>query len=429
MGLNRNFSLLWSGQMISELGSSISTVSVPLAAVTILKATSLQMGFLSAATSLPTLLLAIGAGVVADRISKRRVMLVANGGQALLMAAIALLLLAGRLNMSYLCGLIFLMCALGVFHSISSIAFVPTLVEREKLLSANTRIQGGRAVSSLLGKGLGGFLVALLTAPVALLVDAVSFLVCFVSVSAIRAEEPQKQPAPQASVSADVREGFRFVLREQRVRALLAYAATANMFISALLAIYVLYLARDLRLSAGLVGIIMAMMGVGALAGSVVASRISRQFSIGRILTVVALSTGIGAGLLGITFDWVVGTVAVQCIGMIVFGGAAAIANINLNGMMQAIPPPQLLARIFGIMQFAAAAVMPLGAVVSGVAGQYIHLKIIIELIAAGLLVASLWFILSPISRMTSIASMASHAKAPAESEMPELVASGKNSA
>jgi MFS family permease len=404
--LSRDFRLLWGGQVISSLGSAISAVAVPLVAITVLGATPFQMGVLSAAQSSPSVLLAVAAGVLADRVRKRTILFITNGGRAILMLAIGVMISTGQLRLGTLCVIVFCASALGVFYDVTYTAVIPLVAKREQLIKANTVIQGGRAASGLIGRGLSGILVSLFTAQGALYIDAFSFLVCFASVWLMKPQEIRTKEAASPTVWVDLREGFRFVLGQPHIRALTGYAATANMCIGGLFAVYVLYLSRDLGVAPGFIGLILATLGAGSLLGTVIVPRFIKKVGLGVVLTVSSAVTAGATWLLVIKPGCTACNITIQILGLILFGSSAAVVSVNINGLAQAITPSRLMARIFGIMQFLGATMMPLGALASGALGQYAGLSTSIHLVAGGFLASVLWFVLSPLLKVHSIPSV-----------------------
>lgn len=398
-----DFWLLWSGQLVSNLGSALGGIAIPLIAVILLKATPFQMGVLSALQSMPNLLLALLAGALADRVRKRGIMMGVDAGRALMVTAIGLLATTGRLTIESLGAMMFCIAAMGVFFDISYVAIIPTLVSRERLLKANTAIQGAHAASSLAGRSMGGMLIAVLSAPVAMYTDALTYVISFASLWFMHTTEPSRDPHEHRSAMlTNILEGLQFARKHAYVRALLGYAATSNFFISGLFAVYVLYLSDDLHISATFVGIILAMLATGSLAGTVIAPKVTNVLGFGRAVTMAALIASGGAWLL-IVVGSASTAIAIQTTGLAVLGAALTIVNVNISVLTQAVTPARLLARVVGVTQFVCSIMLPAGALISGVIGEYAGTRLSIALVAAGLMLTTCWLVFSPIAKLKAL--------------------------
>ena len=184
---NADFLKLWAGQSISLIGSEVTALALPLTAALTLNASPAQMGILGAVQYAPALLLGLFAGVWIDRVRRRPILLFADVGRALLLASIPVAILLGAHSMNYLYGVAFAVGALTVLFSVAYQAYLPSLVAKDHLVGANGRLEGSRVFSFIVGSSLAGALVQLLTAPIAILADACSFLVSVLSLEIGRA--------------------------------------------------------------------------------------------------------------------------------------------------------------------------------------------------------------------------------------------------
>ena len=228
-----DFLKLWGGQTVSLFGSYITELALPLTAVLVLHASAGQMGLLGTARWLPYLLFTLWVGALADRVRRLPLLIGVDVGRALAMGAIVTLALTGRLTFELLLALVFVFGAMTVVFDVSWYSFVPYVVSREQLIGANSRLQASSSVAQVGGPSLGGLLVQLVTAPYALLADAISFVVSALSLISIRVEEPKPEPDPDTAVSgslARIREGLSITYRNPFLRAFAGVAGFYNLF-------------------------------------------------------------------------------------------------------------------------------------------------------------------------------------------------------
>ncbi|HYM70921.1 MAG TPA: MFS transporter, partial [bacterium] len=224
---NREFRTFWAGQVISLFGDQITLLALPLAAVLVLHADAREMGYLSAAGWVPYLLFSLHAGAWVDRRGRRRrAMIAADLGRVVLLATIPVAYWAGRLTMGYLYATAFLVGALSVVFFVSYSTLFVSMVPRERYVEGSAILNGSRALSFVGGPSLGGFLVQLFSAPVALAADAVSFLVSAFCLARISPSEPPPEPRGEGATIA----GARFIMQSPISRAALAAGSTVNFF-------------------------------------------------------------------------------------------------------------------------------------------------------------------------------------------------------
>jgi MFS family permease len=245
---HREFLKYWTASAISDVGSQVTALALPLIGALTLGATPWQMGLLTASSTAPILLVGLFAGVLVDRLRRRPVLIATDVGRAILLLTIPLASLFGMLTIELLCVVALLVGALNVFFDLAHLAFLPVLVERDHLVDGNAKLEVTAAGAQVVGPNFGGALVGLLGAPFAVLLDALSFLLSGWLINRTRASEPPPTAAKRSSVWAEIREGFRIVLAQPLLRAIMAASATMNFFGRMFLAVYVLYMTRDLGL-------------------------------------------------------------------------------------------------------------------------------------------------------------------------------------
>ncbi len=398
---HRDFVRLWAAQTVSLFGSQVTTLALPLTAALTLKATPAQMGILGAAQFAPFLLIGLFAGVWVDRRRRRPVMIAADVGRAVLLALIPTLALLHVLRIEQVYVIAILAGALTLFFDVAYISYLPSLVARDRLSEGNAKLEGSAAVAELAGPGVGGVLAQILSPPLALVVDAVSFVFSALSLRTIRATEPE--PAPHArdeGVWRDIGQGLRVLLGNRLTRATVSAAATFVLCSSIGSSVYVLYLIRVLHLPPALVGLVYVASGLGSLPGAILCGKVTRRLGVGRAI-VVAVSAMSGARLLILAASGPVVVALAILMAAEAFGGFAAIIwDINQLSLRQGLTPQYLLGRMNASFRFIVWGMMPLGALLGGVLGAQIGLRPALAVSVIGGLLAPLWVLFSPVRQL-----------------------------
>ena len=397
-----NFLRLWSSETISSFGAQFSELAIPLTAVVLLQGTPAELGILNAAVTAPFLLFSLIAGVWVDRHRRKSVMIISNIARALLLGAIPLAAVTGHLSIILLIGVAFLIGTLRVFFDIAYQSLLPGIVEREQLVDANSRLEASRAVSSVAGPSLAGGLIQVLTAPFAIAFDAVSFIFSTFFLSKIDYDEQLQGQPDRQSVSAEIRQGLRIVVKDPRLRSLAGAGSTANFFEFAIMALFLLYAVNLLGLQPDLIGIILGVGALGAVVGALLAGKLASRIGTGpAILTSLIL----GATTWGPLIYLATPTTAIPLlVGAWFFGEVSFVAwSINQSSFRQAICPANLQGRVNATMRFFAAGTVPLGSITGGILGDILGLRLAIGVAAAGLLLAPLWLVLSPVRAIRKV--------------------------
>src|SRR5664279_5201378 len=293
---DRDFLKLWSGQAISRIGSTITSVGIPLTAALVLGASPLQMGILAGANGAGVVVFGLFAGAWADRLRRRPIMIVADLARAALLGTIPLAAALHRLNMTHLYAVATLAGILTVLFDVSYQAYLPTLVERTELVEANSKLALTGSIADVTGPGLTGLLVQLITAPMAILLDAASFLCSAISVWLIRKPEPRPAPNATPHMGREIAEGLSASWNDPVLRALLERAGGSAFFAGFFGGLYFLFAVRELHLSALLLGIVISVGGVSNLLGAVMAERLMLRLGLGR--TMIGAAWMIGGAML-----------------------------------------------------------------------------------------------------------------------------------
>jgi MFS family permease len=392
------FRNLWLGQSVSLLGDQVGFIALPLAAVLVLDAGPGEMGLLGAAALAPYLLLSLPAGVWLDRVaSRRRVMVATDVARAVLLASIPLAYALDALSFAQLYAVAFLTGCLAVFFDLSYPTLFVSVTPRERFLEGNSLVHGSRSFSFVAGPSLGGLLVQLLSAPFALLADAVSFLGSALFLGRVRAEEPPVDQAAATSMRAQAAEGLRFIGGNAIFRPTLTAVATLNFFNSAFLALFILYATRTLGIGAGALGLVLGVAALGGICGAVIAGRVGRRLGVGRAfalgcvlftapLILVPLAQGPKALVLVFLFA-----------AELISGLGVMILDVNAGSIMFALTPDRLRSRATGAFNVVNWGIRPLGALMGGALGAWIGVRPTLWIATVGALLGSLWLLPSPV--------------------------------
>ena len=393
-----NFMKLWAGQAISLFGSQITFLALPLTAVLVLDATPAQMGILMAVEALPSLLIGLFVGVWVDHYRRRPILIVADLGRAVLLGAVPVTAILGLLRLEHLYVVCFLVSALGLFFGVAHRSFLPSLVGREHLVEANSKLELSNSVAEIVGPGVAGGLVQVVTAPIAIAVDAISFLVSALLLGLIGVSEPVPRAAEQQqNIRKEMGEGLELVLRDRLLRSIAGCLSTLYLFNSVLEAVFILYVTQELGIEAGLLGLIFAGGSVGFLMGALLLGWVVRRFGWGPGIMVGLLLVGLSDLLIPLVRGSVVIAVAVLMTAQFFFGLGLVIFNAGQVSLRQAMTPDELQGRMNATMSFLAGAVVPLGGLLGGALGETLGLRPTLLLAALGEILSVLWLLLSPI--------------------------------
>ncbi len=404
-----DFTRLWAAQSISAVGSQVSLLALPLIAVLTLEASPFAVGVLGFVGGLPVLLIGLIAGVWVDRLRRRPLMIAADLGRAILLLTIPIAWWQGALSMSLLCVVTLLTGLLSVLFDVSFLSYLPTLVSRDALVEGNSKLEASASSSQVVGPGLAGWLVGVAGAPVALVLDAASFLASALFLTRIQAPEPASPPAAdRASLWTEMKDGVRLVRQSRILAALVACGATTSFSAWIFYAVYVLYMTRELGLTAEAVGLVFATGGAGALAGAMLAGPVRRRFGVGPTLVGGQLFFGL-TGLFvplalfvpSIALEIVVATEFLQWLGVIVY-------DINAVSLRQAITPRGAEGRVNATSRFLAWGVRPFGSLLGGLLGGLIGLPWTLVVGEIGIFLAVFWLIWSPIPKLQELPRAAS---------------------
>ena len=400
--LHRNvpFRHFWTGQTISLFGDQITLIALPLVAVLELHAGPAEMGYLTAANLLPNLLFSIHAGAWIDRrAGRRRVMIAADLGRAALLVTIPLAAWLGVLSMAQLYVVAFALGSFTVLFWVSYNAIFAALLEHDDYMTGSALLNGSRAVSFMAGMSLGGALVQALTAPFALIADAVSFMFSGWFMRASGATEPPPEPGTEGGVTA----GIRWLAHHPIMRADLAATATINLFNFMFFALFILYATRDLQVTPAALGLVLGAAAVGSIIGSLITGALQRRIGVGPAfalgcllfpapLLLVPLAGGSRAGVLAMLF-------------LAEFGSGLGVMILDITGgaIMAALIPEGLRSRVSGAFMVVNYGVRPVGSLAGGALGAWLGLRPALWIATAGAMLGVLWLLPSPVMRLREL--------------------------
>jgi predicted MFS family arabinose efflux permease len=398
---------LWAGLTVSQFGVQVSAIALPLVAVG-LGATPTQMGVLGALRWLPYLLLGLLAGAVLDRVRRRPVLIATHLGRALLLATVPAAALAGGLRVEQLYAVAFGVGALMVFSDGAYQALLPALVPRERLVEGNSRFALSDSVARVAGPGLGGVLVQLLTAPLAVALDALAFVADALLVLAIRRPEPPPAPRPAgagplAGLLPDVAEGVRWVFGSRLLRPIQLSSMAFIGANSVWTAVYVLFLARELGLAPATIGLVFAAGGPGALLGAALAGRIAGRLGPGPVIAGTYWLAG--AAALAVPLAAVAPVPAVPVLAVWTFAAnllitVGSVAELSLR---QAATPARLQGRMNTTMRSLNWGTVTVGSLLGGALGDRLGVPATLLLGTLLALAAALPVALSPVGRVREL--------------------------
>lgn len=387
-------------------GSQVSVFAIPLVAVLTLHVGAWQMGLLGAAGSLAIVFFGLSAGVWADRYERRRLLILANLARAAVILVIPALYWAGALSFTALVVVSFLIGGLSLLFDSAMSAYLPRLVDKADLERANSWIQSTESVGDLSGPGFAGLIVQVLGAPVALLLDSVSYLVSSLALTSLPKAEPIREPdaAPQSHRAA-VLSGFRILWGSAVLRPIALAAAHFNLFTAMFFALFTLYTVRVLGFSPFLLGAVTMTGGVAGLLGSAAAVRLSGRFGLGRTLIACYIVPGF-AGLLVPAAQSFDKPVAAVLVGASTFLWSFSVVILLILGasLRQQIVDDAHRGRVSATFRFISWGVDPVGALLGGALGaSAFGLRRTLIVSALGIVLSALWPLFTSVRTVRSV--------------------------
>jgi MFS family permease len=400
---NRPYMLLLSGETVSQFGSQITNVAMPIAAVSYLHASEFEVGLLGAAQMAAFLVLGLPAGAIVDRLSRRRVMIWANVIRALLLAIIPAMWLMGVLSVSGLVAVALLTGACAVFFDVAYMSIVPSLVPRAQLADANSRLESTLQTARIAGPAIGGALAKVVSAPLLPIGATVGYLASAFALSRIANDVPEPR-APGSRLWAEIREGASFVFRHPIIGRIVGSTAGSNLFSALIMTMVPVLVLRELGFGEIAFGALLTVGSVGAVAGGLSAPTLTRWLGEGHAIVVTYVATAVAmfgfVAVFWVPDAWVFLSLAVTEFWM---GFTILAFNVCQVSVRQKLCPPRLLGRMNASIRFAVWGVAPVGALASGVLASQIGLEPTFWIGVTGALAAAGFLVFSPLWRMRDV--------------------------
>ena len=397
-----DFLKLWAGESVSVFGSQVTVLAVPTVAILILHAGPFQVGILSALEFLAFPTLGLVAGVYADRLRRRPIMIVCDIGRGLALGSIPVAFLLNLLTLEQLYFVALLTGIFTVFFDVSYQSYLPALVDRPNLIEGNTKLEITRSTAQVAGPAVAGFLIQLIGGARAVAVDALSFFLSALALASIKKPEPEPRPSTASGTSGfipEMREGIDVVFRNPILWRIAACTATTNLGSNMVFgAVFLVFAYRQLHLSAAVVGVVFALGSVGALAGAFLAGWVARTLGIGPTLGVTIIVGGLA--LLATPLALVGAPALVLATTGFIEGLTIPVYNISQVSLRQAITPDRVQGRMNATMRTIVWGTIPLGAFIGGILGTSIGL--VQTIVLGGILstLAASWIFLGPVIRL-----------------------------
>ncbi|HET9680780.1 MAG TPA: MFS transporter [Candidatus Limnocylindrales bacterium] len=416
------FLRVFSATAISYFGSFITRVALPLTAIYVLGAGALEMSAIRSFEMVGWLVVGLFAGAWVDRLRRRPIMIAADLGRAVLLASIPVAAVAGVLGLWQLVVVAFLAAILSSFFDTASVAYLPTIVDRARLVRANSALAAAASTAEVTGFGLSGFLVQALTAPIAIAIDAASFVVSAALLLTIGRSEPPPPPAHEREpVLREIRAGAHEVLRSSTLRALTLAHAGNHVLWGVFGTTYLLFAVQEIKLDAAAIGVITAVGGAGSLIGAVVASRLSARIGIGMAMIAGLVGFTLGNALIPLAPAGAVLVGGAILVAQQLFGDASAtVHDILETSVKQAVVDNRILGRVNASIDFLTTITALIGSIGGGILAELFGLRVamLLGLLGGVLSIAALWF--SPIRHLRTVAAQATPPLTPEELPITE---------
>jgi MFS family permease len=392
----RVFRRYWSAQSVSLIGEEITLIALPLLAVLTVGAGPAEMGYLTAASLIPNLLFSLVAGAWVDRRPiKRHVMIVADLVRAALLLIVPVLAIAGVLELWHLYMIAFAAGTLTVFFDVSNSSLFASVVRREDYIAANSLVNGSRAMAFVAGPSVGGLLVQLITAPFALVADALSYLGSALLLSRIRPDESAAVAA--GTERTGIASGLVFVARSAILRPLLLGVTVLNLFNFVFHALFILYASTSLGLSPGQLGLVLGLGSVGGLLGAAITGRLTRRFGVGPIAVAGYVFFPLPLVLIPLASGSQPAIMAMLIAAGFLSGIGVMMLDIAVGSLQTAATPHHRLSLVSGARRTVNYGVRPLGALLGGLLGETIGVQPTLWIATVGAVAGVLFVLFSPI--------------------------------
>ena len=399
LGRNSDFVKLWSGFSIAVVGSQVTVLALPLAAVLVLGAGATETGLLVAFRMAPSLVVGLFIGAWVDRIPRRPILVGSDIGSAIVIGSIPVAAAMGRLGLPQLYVVAFLAGVFAVSTELARAALVPSLVGRSHLVAANSRLQASSAVAQVAGPSLGGILVQAFTAPTAMVYDALSILLSAALLARIRTQETIRPREPGQRIWHEISEGVRWMRDHEIVFRCVIAIALANIEWFAVQAIIVVYATRELGLPPALLGLSLAAIGPLSLLGAALAGPLTRRWGLGPVMIAALLLETVSRLVLPFAAGPPLEAAAVVMASQALLGLTVPLWTISSNTLQQSVTPERLLGRVTAATRFISFGVAPPSAFAAGVLADHIGMRTTLFIAGVVAAAAFLYLLASPVRR------------------------------
>ena len=402
----RNFTLLWAGQTISLTGSAVTTVCLPLAAITMMGASALQVGLLTAATYGAFVLVALPAGVVVDRLRKRRIMIWCDSMRLVLIGSVPVAAVLHRLTLGQLYAVALAAGVCAVFFDVSEQSYVPSLLDPEDLTKGFGKLGASASFAQVSGRGLASGLVAVIGAALAVTADALSYAVSVTCLLLVKGDEPrpERRTTGARQLRRDIPQGLAFIARHPVLRKITACTAAGNLFIAMEIALNLLFLIRVLHMRPAFAGLATALGSLGGIAGGMLAAWLARRIGSARIIWFSLLVLDAPSLVLPLAAPgW---RIALFIFGYGVSMFACSVFGASQLAYRQSVCPPDLRGRMNAASRWITWGVLPIGGLLGGFAGSAIGIRPSIWIAYAGSWAAGFLVYFSPLRRVRNVSDL-----------------------
>lgn len=400
---SKNFNLFWIAQTISIFGSQITVVGLPLTAIYFLQANSFEMGIFQALATLPFFLFSLFVGVWIDRSKKKYILLFCNIMMAMVLLFIPLGGYFNFLDLTIFYIVVFFAGTFSMIFELAYLSYLPLMVSKNNISKSNSRLEISRTILDVSGPAIAGNIIAILTAPIAIIIDIFCYLISSIFLVKIKFKEPTitKEIKPP-NIFKQIYEGIQVLFKSNILRSISLSTASLNFFRTAFDTIFILYLAKIVHISPTQIGLILGIGSIGGVAGALLATKISNKIGIGKSIIISTLIIWIGGMTVpfssSVSFSFII-----IIIGLMLLNFGNTMYFITQVSLRQSITPPQLLGRINASNRFLTRGAMPLGGIFGGFLGVITSLHTALIIITFGYISATFILYLSSVKNVRTI--------------------------
>lgn len=400
---DRNFLTMWGGQSLSQFGAQLTELAIPVLAVLVLGASEFEVGVLTAAGLAAFLVVGLPAGAWIDRMRKRHVMIWADAVRAVALAALPILWAFGALQMWHLYAVALVVGVATVFFDVSYQSLIPSLVRPAQIAEANGKLEATHQLAGVVGPAVGGWLIAAITAPLAIAGTVLTYIASFFALVRTRDHEQPRDPTDHAPILHEIGEGLRWVFGNHFLRRIVSTTGVSNFFNTISFTMLPIFILRELGLSPASMGVIFALGAVGGLLGAIATPHIVRRIGEARAIPVGAIAFSVAA--LGLPLAAMVPSFAFVILVAQGFVGSFTVLLYNITQVTfrQRITPPRLLGRMNASVRFVVWGVMPIAALAAGVLGTELGVLATMWIGAIGQLFSATFVVIGPFWRMREL--------------------------